>query len=482
MSLKTQQIPLRTHYSNFLKDGKFLPSKLSIAFIKPSEKTTPNIIVDIVKDQKNQIFINDDNKIKINIKQTHKQDSTYIANQILKAIDEATNIKDFICYLHSDMNTEHIAQTCVAEYYAFDIFKSESVKKPKNIQFICNNDKDADNLISRVDEIKLIGQLSAVLQYLNDMPSNYLQPSDMAAIAQSITHGANNPNFTVELIDADTIKKHMGALYSVGQASNDPSQMILLKWMPKKGAQQPIAIAGKGITFDTGGLSLKSPTQMIGMKHDMMGAANAMMIVYAAAQLNLDINVITIMACAENDVSSSATRPGDVVSVYPRTTKNASTVNTIEVLNTDAEGRLVLADAIAYIQEKYNPSAVIDIATLTGAIVVSLGKKFSGLFSNNHDLTCAIQAAANHVNQRVWHLPSDDYLYGDLLDSPIADIANIPAATSSVTPGSIVAAVFLQKFIDAGRPWAHLDIAGSIDECEYSSFQILLQYLKNKCK
>lgn len=238
----------------------------------------------------------------------------------------------------------------------------------------------------------------------------------------------------------------MGALLAVAKGSVEPPQLIQLKYQGA-GTEQPIVLIGKGITFDTGGISLKPADGMEEMKFDMAGAASVLGALKACATLKLPINVIGLMACAENMPSGSATKPGDVVT--------SMSGLSIEITNTDAEGRLVLADALTFAKQ-FNPKYVVDIATLTGAMVIALGHVTTGFMSNDPELTEEIVSAGAQSQEKVWQLPLDPD-YQAMLSSPIADMINAPAGRVA---GSITAACFLARFAEPMR-WAHLDIAGT---------------------
>jgi leucyl aminopeptidase len=214
-----------------------------------------------------------------------------------------------------------------------------------------------------------------------------------------------------------------------------------------KAKEAPYSLVGKGITFDTGGISLKPGPKMDEMKFDMGGAGSVFGAMQAVADLDLPINVVSVIAAAENMPSGRATKPGDVV--------KSMSGKTIEILNTDAEGRLVLCDALTYVQRKYKPREIVDIATLTGAIIVSLGNQATGIFSNNDELAAALTAAGERSNDRGWRMPVWDE-YQKQLESNFADVANIGGPGA----GSITAACFLARFIEE-TPWAHLDVAGT---------------------
>jgi leucyl aminopeptidase len=238
----------------------------------------------------------------------------------------------------------------------------------------------------------------------------------------------------------------MGALLSVTAGTDQPAKLIVMQYQGAAKTSKPHVLVGKGITFDSGGISLKPGAKMDEMKYDMGGAASVMGTMSAICELGLKLNVVAIIAAAENLPSGSATKPGDVVT--------SMSGQTIEVLNTDAEGRLVLCDALSY-AARFKPASVIDIATLTGACVVALGSHATGLFSNQDDIASELLKAGNEVNDRAWQMPLwDDYQ--PQLNSNFADMANIGGPEA----GSVTAACFLSRFTRKFR-WAHLDIAGT---------------------
>lgn len=277
-------------------------------------------------------------------------------------------------------------------------------------------------------------------------PANVLTPAEFAARAKTLTKAG--VQVTV-LSEAQMKRLGMGALLAVGRGSENTSHVAVMQW---KGAGvrggDPIAIVGKGVTFDTGGISLKPAAGMEDMKGDMAGAACVVGLMLALAERKAKVNAVGVIGLVENMPSGMATRPGDVVEAMSGTT--------IEVLNTDAEGRMVLADCLWYAQEKFKPTAVINLATLTGAIMVALGKVHAGLFSNNDDLSDKLIAAGLETGEKLWRLPLGPK-YDKLIDSKVADIKN----TGGRWGGSISAAQFLQRFVKPDTPWAHLDIAGT---------------------
>mgnify|MGYP001242277126 CR=1 FL=1 len=241
----------------------------------------------------------------------------------------------------------------------------------------------------------------------------------------------------------------MNALLGVGQGSINDSYLATIEWSGKKKSDsKPLAFVGKGVCFDTGGISLKPARFMEEMKYDMAGSAVVVGLLKSLALRNAKINAVGVVGLVENMPGGNAQRPGDIVKSFSG--------KTIEVLNTDAEGRLVLADALSFTEKKFKPKFIVDLATLTGAIIVSLGEEYAGLFSNDDDLSKKIIKASENVNEKVWRLPLHKN-YDKLINSLCADVQNINYAGGA---GSITAAQFLQRFILNKTPWAHLDIAG----------------------
>jgi leucyl aminopeptidase len=241
----------------------------------------------------------------------------------------------------------------------------------------------------------------------------------------------------------------MGALLGVGQGSAQESKLVVIKYQGDKKGVSPIALVGKGLTFDTGGISIKPSGNMDRMKYDMAGSAAVVGTIKALALRGAKINVVGVVGLVENMPGHDAQRPGDIV-----TTMSGKTV---EVLNTDAEGRLVLADALWYVQSKFRPKLIIDLATLTGAIVVALGSTYAGCFSNDQGLVNELKIAGEETGDKIWHMPLDKD-YEEMMKSHIADIANISKCHGEA--GSSTAAQFLKYFVKDGTKWAHLDIAG----------------------
>ena len=236
---------------------------------------------------------------------------------------------------------------------------------------------------------------------------------------------------------------------SVAQGSARPPRLLAMRWNGGKAGGQPTAFVGKGVTFDTGGISIKPAAGMEDMKWDMGGAAAVAGAMLVVATRKAKANVVGVCGLVENMPDGNAQRPGDVVT--------SMSGQTVEVINTDAEGRLVLCDALTWTQREFKPAAVVDLATLTGAIILSLAHEYAGLFSNDDSLAAKLDAAGNVSGDRLWRFPLGP-AYDKMIDSPIADMKNAGVRYG----GSITAAQFLQRYIDKGTPWAHLDIAGMV--------------------
>jgi leucyl aminopeptidase len=275
-------------------------------------------------------------------------------------------------------------------------------------------------------------------------PPNVLFPEEFARRAGQL----RKLGVKVEVLDVKAMTKlGMGALLGVGQGSTQPSRTVIMRWNGGKRGEQPVAFVGKGVCFDTGGISIKPAGNMEEMKGDLGGAACVAGLMHALAARKAKVNVIGAIGIVENMPDGNAQRPGDIVT--------SMSGQTIEIINTDAEGRLVLADVLWYVAQKFKPKFMVDLATLTGAVLVALGTEYAGMFSNNDQLAERLAAAGQATGERVWRMPLGPE-YDKLIDSQFADMKN----TGGRYGGSITAAQFLQRFVD-GTPWAHLDIAGT---------------------
>ncbi|WP_407291709.1 leucyl aminopeptidase [Stutzerimonas zhaodongensis] len=342
--------------------------------------------------------------------------------------------------------TRMLVEVLADGQYVFEQFKSSKSDKPKLVKITILSDKaDQDRVEQAARHAAAITAGMSFARDLGNLPPNICHPSYMAEQAKQL--GKTFKGLKVEVLDEKKLRElGAGSFLAVSQGSNQPGCIVVMQYNGGKKGEQPYALVGKGITFDTGGISLKPGQGMDEMKYDMCGAASVLGTFRAALELQLPINLVGLLACAENMPSGNATRPGDIV-----TTMSGQTV---EILNTDAEGRLVLCDTLTY-AERFKPRAVIDVATLTGACIVALGSNTSGLLGNNDELLQQVLGAGQKADDRAWQLPLFDE-YQEQLDSPFADIANIGGPKA----GTITAACFLSRFTKA-YPWAHLDVAGT---------------------
>ena len=275
-------------------------------------------------------------------------------------------------------------------------------------------------------------------------PPNVVYPEEFANRAKEL----EKLGVSVEILDRQAMTAlGMGALLGVGQGSARESRVVIMRWNGAAGPDQPVAFVGKGVCFDSGGISIKPAASMEDMKGDMAGAACVVGLMHALAARKARVNAIGAIGLVENMPDGGAQRPGDIV--------RSMSGQTIEIINTDAEGRLVLADVLWYVQDKYKPQFMVDLATLTGAIMVALGQEYAGLFSNNDELSERLRKSGEATGEKVWRMPLAP-AYDKMIDSKFADMKN----TGGRYGGSITAAQFLQRYVEK-TPWAHLDIAGT---------------------
>ncbi|RVU86183.1 leucyl aminopeptidase [Leucothrix sargassi] len=362
-----------------------------------------------------------------------------------------SNVTSITSFLADDLASEAtaaITQTVLAvadKQYKFVEHKSDkgepSALESCNIAF----SGDAGDTDTAIAQAAAMAKGSELSRDLGNHPGNVCTPTYLAETALSMEKDYDA--LSVEILDeADMEKLGMGSFLSVGHGSDQPSKLVVFNYNGAGDDSAPIALVGKGVTFDTGGISIKPGANMDEMKFDMIGAASVTGTIKAIAEMKLPINVVGVLAAAENMPSARATKPGDIV--------KSMSGKTIEILNTDAEGRLVLCDALTYVG-KYKPSLVIDIATLTGACIVALGHEICALLANDQALADDLMKSGKSIGDQAWQLPMNDD-YKKLLKSAHADIANIGGRAA----GTITAACFLSHFTEDYR-WAHLDIAGT---------------------
>ena len=361
------------------------------------------------------------------------------------------------CHIVSQMSDvseqnfiEALMEGFLLKNYKYSDLKKSSEKSDKviigKIIFLLSEKTENAGVKKNIKTTEAVIEGVNFARYLGDTPGNMLTPIRFVREIQK--RFKDNKSISFKILNESDIKKlKMNAFLAVARGSKEPPRLIILQYHSNNKKAKNLLLVGKGITFDSGGISIKPAAQMEEMKYDMCGAAAVAGVFDVAGRINPDVNITGIIPAAENLPDASAFKPGDVVQAYNG--------KTIEIINTDAEGRLILADALAYGISKYHPDWVVDLATLTGSVVVALGSHASGLFSNHRQLSDLLITAGNESGERVWELPLwDDYKKD--LESEIADIKNLGGRDA----GSISAAKFLQEFV-GDVPWAHLDIAGT---------------------
>ena len=366
-----------------------------------------------------------------------------------------TGLKEATSYLtytrHRGLNAYYAGRVTVeatrSAYYRFDELKTSSKAKDKlaKLAIAVADRRDTKEVRRGVHDGCAIAVGSDLARNLGNRPPNVCTPSHLAREARAL--GKRYENIEVTVLGQREMKRlGMGALLSVTQGADEPPKFIIVRYRGAGTRVAPVVLCGKGITFDTGGISLKPPAKLDEMKFDMCGAAGVLGTMAALGELQPNLNVIAIVPACENMPSGRASRPGDIVKTLSG--------QTVEILNTDAEGRLILCDALTY-AKRFKPRYLIDVATLTGACVVAVGHLYTGLFSNDDQLADALLDAGKRSLDPAWRLPADEE-YGQSLKSQFADFANI----GSRDAGASIAAQFLSRFV-GDTPWAHLDIAGS---------------------
>ena len=443
--------------------------------------------------------------------------------KIAKTIYGATNkrVSSITVALEDSLEENEFGQftlNLLAATYRFNKYKSEKTTPVLTDIYLLAD----DSLQPALDFAQSVFAGQSLTRDVANEPGNICFPAYMAEQAQELAKAHSDVLKVTVLGGKELAALGMNCFLSVSQGSVKEGQLVIMEYqgkspfsakrlsaakvansaakmtdglkaiadkLPLKGAGKkankaidqaaqtvnndaPIVLVGKGVTFDSGGISIKPGAAMDEMKFDMGGAASVLGTLKALCESRLPINVVGALACAENMPSGEATRPGDII--------KAMNGKSVEILNTDAEGRLVLCDTLCYVQQYYQPQAIIDVATLTGACVVALGHVRSAVFSNDEDVLFALENASNQSGDLIWHMPLDDE-YQSLIDSPIADIQNIGGKGA----GAVTAACFLSRFIEEGQAWAHLDIAGTawISGSDKAAtgrpVPLFMQYLKN---
>ena len=379
-----------------------------------------------------------------------KADPTGLPQDLRRAgaeVGKACKTRNLVVLASEMDNPAEFAQGIVLGAYRFNKYKasSDSGKGSETLEsiFICMQDEDPVELTKEYAVHSCAASGEYETRDLVNEPANVLTTVEFASRLTAL----RELNIEVDILEEDILKEiGMNALLAVGQGSSSPSKVGVLQWKGSGG--RPVVLIGKGVVFDTGGVSLKPASGMEQMTADMAGAGVVTGVMKALALRQSKAHVIGLVGLVENMPSGNAQRPGDIV--------HSLKGDTVEVVNTDAEGRLVLADLLWYAQTEYNPQAIIDLATLTGAVIVGLGHEYAGLFANNREnIVNSFMEAAELEGERAWRLPMDK-AYDKLLKSKIADMKNIGDRTA----GAITGAQFLRRFVEDEMPWIHLDIAG----------------------
>ena len=404
-----------------------------------------------------------------------------IIDNMNRALDQ-TGAQEAVCYI-TELNVKGMdyywkirrmverVNHLQYDFKEFKTKKNEIKRSLRRLTLVVPSRKDLPVGEQAISEGQAISKGIKLTRDLANRPSNICTPTHLAEQAQALVK--DNKSIKVKVLEAAEMEKlGMNSLLSVAQGSNEPAKLIVIEYRGDRKGGKPVVLVGKGVTFDTGGISIKPSAAMDEMKFDMCGAASVLGTITSVAELNLPLNVIGVIPATENMPSGKATKPGDIFT--------SMSGQTIEVLNTDAEGRLILCDAITY-SEKFNPDTVIDIATLTGACVIALGAHASGLLSNHNPLAKDLLHAGEKSGDRAWQLPLWEE-YDKQLESPFADMANIGGRDA----GTITAACFLSRFA-AKLHWAHLDIAGTAWTSGKNKgatgrpVSLLVQYLLDRC-
>jgi leucyl aminopeptidase len=345
--------------------------------------------------------------------------------------------------IDSDSLISVVVEGTILSLYSFDKFKKEKSGKSPNLSILVSNSQNAQKIISQA-QVVTEGVLFA--RDTSNLPPNECSPTTLASIAKSLS---SKNKLKCKIFSKNELKqKKFGGISAVGQGSKNKPKLIILEHNKGRRDEKPVVIVGKAVTFDTGGISLKPGDKMDEMKFDKCGGCVVLGIMKAVSELKLPINVVGIIPSVENMPSGESYRPGDIIRLYSG--------KTAEILNTDAEGRLILADALAYGIKHYSPKSIIDFATLTGACIVALGNNVAGLVSNDHKLAEKIKNSSEKTSEGLWELPiNDDYM--DMIKSNVADMKNVGIGRAA---GTITAAAFLANAVD-NTPWAHIDIAGT---------------------
>ncbi len=469
--MKTQAITGNFQEANVdaLAVAVFKDEKASSGVLKDLDKLTGGIISSVIKNEEFKGEVNETALVRFAAKGKVKasmllligvgEKTDYTTASVSNVAGAATrflrkrNVKSFALLPRSDGEDREVAQNAATGFVTSQFELDKYRTKDKNTKTVdtfvlCVDGGSASALKDGLSRGQIIGDSMNFTRDLANEPPNVLQPTEFAKRAQAM---AKETGLKCEILDEAKMEKlGMGSLLSVSIGSEQPAKMIVLRYEPKKSTAKKgelLAIVGKGITFDTGGISLKPGEGMDAMKYDMSGGASVAGAMRAIGLLKPSVPVLGIIAAVENMPDGKATRPSDIVT--------AMNGKTIEILNTDAEGRLILADAVAY-AEKQGATKIVDMATLTGAVIIALGDVNTAVLGNDQDLVNEIIECGREAGENYWQLPiGREYSKG--IKSDIADIKNIGPSRKA---GTIIGAVFIQEFVDKAK-WAHLDIAGT---------------------
>ena len=341
-----------------------------------------------------------------------------------------------------DSAVSQVVEGAKMSLYKFDTFKKEKATESPKLTIII---PESEKIKKTVRTSEIIAEGAIFTKNIANLPPNECTPNTLADIAKMV---AKKNKMKCTVISKPELKKRgFGGITAVGQGSKNEPKLIILEHMHGPKNEKPIVLVGKAVTFDTGGISLKPGEKMDEMKFDKCGGCTVLGIMKAVSELKIPLNIVGIVPSVENMPGGESYRPGDIIKLY-----NGKTA---EILNTDAEGRLILADALSYGEKQYSPKAIIDFATLTGACIIALGTNVAGLVSNNKQLTEKLNESSKRTTEEIWQLPlNQDYM--DMIKSDVADMRNIGIGRAA---GTITAAAFLKNAIEK-TPWAHLDIAG----------------------
>jgi len=370
-------------------------------------------------------------------------------NLIGKVVNKSKElgINEFALIPFKNMDQDHLSATVEGiklSDYSFNNYKTDEDKRDLNqVRILIKNDLEKNQ--NTIHDSTIVSDAVIFCRNISNLPPNDCSPKDLANFSVNLS---NNQKVKVRIIENGEMESYgLGGILAVGKGSSSSPKLIIIEYSGSTKNEKPIVIVGKAVTFDTGGISIKPSEKMDEMKFDKCGGCNVLGIMKAVTGLNLDNNVIGIIPSVENMPSGSSYRPGDIIKMYNR--------KTVEVLNTDAEGRIILADALAFAVKTFQPKAIIDMATLTGAAIIALGTNVAAMMGNDKELVTKIIEYSNQTGEKIWELPLYDE-YKEQLKSSNADMKNIGGRSA----GAITAGAFLSNFVDE-TPWVHLDIAGT---------------------